>query len=45
MIPEGSKNIVRKDLKKYKTLVENTEGETQQFYNKIVKAFEEILEE
>ena len=33
MISEGVKNILKKDMKKYKTLVNNTEGEVQMIYN------------
>lgn len=45
MIPTGVKNILKRDLKKYKALVVNTEGEVQEAYNKIVNCIEEILEE
>ena len=45
MIPIGVKNILKRDLKKYKTLVVNTEGEVQEAYNKVVNCIEEILEE
>ena len=44
MIPIGVKNILKRDLKKYKALVVNTEGEVQEAYNKIVNCIEEILE-
>ena len=45
MISEGVKNILKKDMKKYKTLVNITEGETQRIYDEIYLCIEELLEE
>lgn len=45
MISEGVKNILKKDMKKYRTLVKNTEGETQRIYNEIYLCIEELLED
>lgn len=45
MISEGVKNILKKDMKKYKTLVNITEGETQRIYNEIYLCIEELLED
>ena len=45
MIPIGVKNILKKDMKKYRTLVKNTEGKTQRIYNEIYLCIEELLEE
>lgn len=45
MIPIGVKNILKKDIKKYRTLVNNTEGETQRIYNEIYLCIEELLED
>lgn len=39
------KSIIKKDIKKYKQLVEYTEGETQNIYAKIVNFLEKIVEE
>ena len=38
------KNILKKDLKKYETLVNNTEGEAQEIYMEVVMAFQKILD-
>ena len=45
MISEVVKNILKKDMKKYKTLVNITEGETQRVYNEIYLCIEELLED
>lgn len=45
MIPIGVKNILKKDMKKYRTLVKNTEGKTQRIYNEIYLCIEELLED
>lgn len=42
---KGVRNILKKDLKKYEFLVNETEGETQEIYQRVVDCFEEILEE
>ena len=39
-----TKNILKKDLKKYEILVNYTEGEAQKIYNEVVKFFEDLLE-
>ena len=39
------KCIIKKDIKKYRQLVEYTEGETQDIYTKIVSFLEKIVEE
>lgn len=38
------RNILKKDLKKYQTLVNNTEGENQEIYLEVAKSLENILE-
>ncbi len=38
------KNIIKKDLKKYKSVAEVSEGENRKIFEKIVMFFEEILE-
>lgn len=40
-----TKNILKKDLKKYEILVNYTEGEAQKIYMKVVRFFEDLLEE
>lgn len=44
MIKEVRK-IIQKDLNKYQTLVNNTEGENQKIYLEVAKCLENILEE
>ena len=44
MYPYDANNI-KKDMKKYETLVKNTEGETQTVYNEIYLCIEELLED
>ena len=39
------KNILKKDLKKYETLVNITEGEAQEIYMEVVMFFQELIEE
>ncbi len=39
------KSIINKDLKKYKSLVKYTEGETQDIYTQIVTFLEKIIME
>ena len=39
------KNILKKDLKKYQSLVNVTEGETQDIYMEVVMFFQELLDE
>lgn len=39
------KNILKKDLKKYESLVNITEGETQEIYLEVVMFFQELIEE
>lgn len=39
------KNILRKDLKKYETLINATEGETQEIYIKVVTFFQNLIDE
>lgn len=39
------KNILKKDLKKYQSLVNVTKGETQEIYMEVVMFFQELLEE
>ena len=39
------KNILKKDLKKYETLVNITEGEAQEIYMEVVMFFQELINE
>ena len=39
------KNILKKDLKKYQSLVNNTEGEVQEIYMEVVMFFQELINE
>ena len=39
------RKILKKDLKKYETLVNNTDGETQKIYMKVVMFFQELIDE
>ena len=39
------KNILKKDLKKYETLVNVTEGEAQEIYMEVVMFFQELINE
>lgn len=39
------KNILKKDLKKYESLVNITEGEAQEIYMEAVMFFQELIEE
>ena len=39
------RRILKKDLKKYETLVNNTDGETQKIYMKVVMFFQELIDE
>ena len=39
------KNILKKDLKKYESLVNVTEGETQEIYIKVVTFFQNLIDE
>ena len=39
------KSILKKDLKKYQSLVNVTEGETQDIYMEVVMFFQELLDE
>ena len=38
------KNILKKDLKKYESLVNITEGEVQEIYMEVAKCIENIIE-
>lgn len=38
------RNILKKDLKKYETLVNLTEGEAQEIYMEVAKCIENIIE-
>lgn len=40
-----TKNILKKDLKKYETLVKYSEEETQEIYLKVVRFFENLINE
>ena len=40
-----TKNILKKDLKKYETLVEYTDNENQEIYMKVVQFFENLINE
>ena len=37
------KNILKKDLKKYESLVNITEGEAQEVYAEVVKFFQNLI--
>ena len=39
------KNILKKDLKKYKSALEVAEGESKEIFEKVVMFFEELIEE
>ena len=39
------RNILKKDLKKYQQLVEYTDEENKEIYQKVVDCIEELLEE
>ena len=39
------RNILQKDLKKYETLVEYSENETQDIYLKVVNFFQRLINE
>ena len=39
------KSILKKDLKKYQSLVNVTEGEIQDIYMKVVMFFQELVDE
>lgn len=39
------KSILKKDLKKYESLVNITEGEAQEIYMEVVTFFQELIEE
>lgn len=39
------KRILKKDLKKYESLVNVTEGETQDIYLEVVMFFQELIDE
>ena len=39
------KSILKKDLKKYQSLVNVTEGEIQDIYMKVVMFFQELIDE
>lgn len=39
------KNILKKDLKKYESLVNITEGEAQDIYMEVVMFFQELINE
>ena len=40
-----TKNILKKDLKKYETLVVYTDNENQEIYMKVVQFFENLINE
>ena len=40
-----TKSILKKELKKYQSLVNVTEGETQDIYMEVVMFFQELLDE
>ena len=40
-----TKNILKKDLKKYETLVKYSENETQDIYLKVVNFFQKLINE
>lgn len=39
------KAIINRDIKKYRDLVQYSEGEAQKIYMKVVRFFEDLLEE